>query len=148
MAIFGVRPWVNPLGKMSIFRLFGLFVFIALKGVFQFYNIVKHLFLAYSAKKKKLEKWPFLDQNHGLSALGKCQFFYCLNVLFLQPRKAFFRSRISKKIFFSSMLPKKKKVKKMIIFAQKPWLNPFGKMSVFRLFERLVFIALKGAFSL
>ena len=29
MAIFGPKPWVNPLGKMSIFRLFELFVFIA-----------------------------------------------------------------------------------------------------------------------
>ena len=29
MAIFGLKPWVNPLGKMSIFRLFKLFVFIA-----------------------------------------------------------------------------------------------------------------------
>ena len=28
-AIFGPKPWVNPLGKMSIFRLFGLLVFIA-----------------------------------------------------------------------------------------------------------------------
>ena len=29
MAIFGPKPWVNPFGKMSIFRLFGLLVFIA-----------------------------------------------------------------------------------------------------------------------
>ena len=29
MAIFGTKPWVNPLGKMSIIRLFGLLVFIA-----------------------------------------------------------------------------------------------------------------------
>ena len=29
MAIFGSKPWVNPLGKMSILRLFGLLVFIA-----------------------------------------------------------------------------------------------------------------------
>ena len=29
MAIFGPKPWVNPFGKMSIFRLFGLPVFIA-----------------------------------------------------------------------------------------------------------------------
>ena len=89
-AIFGLRPWVKPFGKMSIFRLFDLFVFIASKGVFSFQNIIKHLFLAYSAKKKKLEKWPFLDQNHGLSPLGKCQFFDCLNFLFLQPRKLLF----------------------------------------------------------
>ena len=29
MAIFGPTPWVNPLEKMPIFRLFGLLVFIA-----------------------------------------------------------------------------------------------------------------------
>ena len=29
MVIFGPKPWVKPLGKMSIFRLFGLLVFIA-----------------------------------------------------------------------------------------------------------------------
>ena len=29
MAIFGPKPWVNPLLKMSIFRLFELFVLVA-----------------------------------------------------------------------------------------------------------------------
>ena len=36
MAIFGPKPWVNPFAKMSIFGLFELFLFIALKGVFSF----------------------------------------------------------------------------------------------------------------
>ena len=53
MAIFGSKPWVNPFGEKSIFRLFELLVFIALKGVFSFYNIVKDIFLAYIAWKKK-----------------------------------------------------------------------------------------------
>ena len=34
--MFGPKPWVNPSGKMSIFRLFDLLVFWALKGVFSF----------------------------------------------------------------------------------------------------------------
>ena len=34
-------------------------------------------------KINKLEKWPFLDQNHGLTPLEKCQFFDFLNFLFL-----------------------------------------------------------------
>ena len=34
-------------------------------------------------RKKKLEKWPIFDQNHGLTPLEKSQFFDCLNVLFL-----------------------------------------------------------------
>ena len=83
MAIFGPKPWVNPFGKMSIFRRFELLVFIAYKGVFSFYNSVKDIFLAYIAFKNKLEKWPFLDQNHGLTPLEKCQFFDFLNFLFL-----------------------------------------------------------------
>ena len=34
----------------------------------------------------------------------------------------------------------KKKVGKIAIFGPKPWVNPFGKMSIFRLFELLVLI--------
>ena len=150
MAIFEPRPWVNRFGKMSIFRLAELLVFIAQKGVFSFYNIEKDILLGDIAQKKKLEKWPFLhqnheqtplkncqffdfltscfysqdrrfcvleyrethfpglyclrkklekwtvlDENHGLIPLEKCQFSNLLNFLILQPRQAFFRSRIS-----------------------------------------------------
>ena len=35
----------------------------------------------------------------------------------------------------------KKKFVKMAIFGLKPWVNPFGEMSIFRFFELLVFIA-------
>ena len=49
IAIFGPKPWVNTLRKKSIFRLFELLVFIAQKGVFWFKNIVKEIFLAYTA---------------------------------------------------------------------------------------------------
>ena len=37
----------------------------------------------------------------------------------------------------------KKRVKKMAIFRPKPWVNPFEKMSMFGLFEVLVFIEKK-----
>ena len=70
----------------------------------------------------------------------KCQFFDCFNFLFLKPRMPFFRSRTSYKTFSWPILPKKK-VAKMAIFGPKPWVNPFGKISIFRLFELLVFIA-------
>ena len=46
-------------------------------------------------KKEKLKKWPFLDKNHGLTPLEKLQFFDFLDFLFLQHRKAFYRSGIS-----------------------------------------------------
>ena len=86
---------IFPFGKMSIFTLFQLFLFIAQKGVFSCQNIVKDIFLAYVASKEKVEKWPFLDKNHGLTPLEKCQFFDFLNFLFLKRRKAFFCSRLS-----------------------------------------------------
>ena len=35
----------------------------------------------------------------------------------------------------------KKKLPKMATFGPKPWVNPFGKMSIFRHFQLLVFIA-------
>ena len=49
MVIFGRKRWVNPFGKMSIFPLFELLVFIAYDGVFSLYNMVKEIFLAYIA---------------------------------------------------------------------------------------------------
>ena len=49
MAIFGPKPWVNPFGKIAIFRVFELLVFIAYKGVFAFLNIVTDIFLVYIA---------------------------------------------------------------------------------------------------
>ena len=80
---------------MSIFRLFELLVFIAVKRPFFLYNIVKHIFLVYMPKKKKIEKWPIFDQNHELTPLEKSRFLDFLNFLFLKSRKAFFPSRIS-----------------------------------------------------
>ena len=138
MAIFGPKPWVNPFDKMSIFRLFELSVFIVQKGVFWFQNIVKDIF----PKKKMLEKWPFLEQNHGLTPLEKCQFldflkmsiFRLFKLLFLQARKVFLVLEY-RKTHFPGLYCLKKKVGIMAIYGTKPWVNPFEKMSIFQLFE-------------
>ena len=84
MAIFGPKPWVNPFGIMSIFRLF--------EPVF--FSLERRFFVLEYRK-------------------GHFPGFYCLQ----------------------------QKDGKMAIFGQKPWVNPFGKRSIFRLFELLVFIA-------
>ena len=83
MAILGPKPWVNPFGKMSIFRLFKTSCF---------YSLERRL-----AYRKR--HFPGV---------------YCLT---------------------------KKKGGKMAIFRPKPWVNPFRKMTIFRLFKLLVFIA-------
>ena len=82
MAIFGPKPWVKPFGKMSILGLFGRLVFIASKGDFSFYNIVKDISWPI-LPKKKMEKWPFFNLNRGLTPLEKCQFFDFFNFWFL-----------------------------------------------------------------
>ena len=41
----------------------------------------------------------------------------------------------------------KKKVGKMAIFGRNAWVNPFVKISIFRLFALLVFIGRKGVLS-
>ena len=60
------------------------------------------------------------EPKQWVNPLDKCQFFDFLNLLFLQPRNAFFRSRITKDTFFWLILAKKKVVK-MDIFGPKPW---------------------------
>ena len=46
-----------------------------------------------------------------------------------------------RKTHFPGLYCLTKKVGKMAIFGPKPWVNPFEKMSIFGLFELLVFIA-------
>ena len=88
----------------------------------------------------KLKKWPFLDQNHGLTTVGKCQFFDFLNFLFFWPRKELFALEYRER-HFPGLYCLNKKVSKMAIFGPKRWVNPFGKMSIIRIFELLVFIS-------
>ena len=106
IAIFVPKLLVNPFGKMSIFRLFLLLDFIGQKSVFSLQNIVKDIFVAY------MEKWPFLDQNHGLTPLQICQFFDFMNFLVLQSRKAFFFLLEYRKTLFSGLYRLKKKKEK------------------------------------
>ena len=80
-------------------------------------------------KKTKAEKWPILDQNHD--PLEKCRFFDFLNFLFLKPRKAFFRSRISQNTLSWPVLPKKTKAEKWPILDQNHGLTPLEKCQLF-----------------
>ena len=145
MATFGPKPWLNPFGKMSIFRLLELFVCIAYQGAFSFQIIVKVIFLTNTALQKRLEKWPYLEQNHGLTPLEKCQFFDILNLLFLQPRKAFFVLQYRK-----SHIPNQYCLKKMLekwpYWDQNHDLTPLEKCQ-FSDFWNFLFLLARKAFS-
>ena len=96
--------------------------------------------------EKNVEKWPFLDQNHGLTSLEKCKFFLTFrSASFLSLERHFFVLEYRKR-HFPGLYYLGKKVGKMAIFGQKPWVIPLGKMSIFRRFELLFVLDLEGVF--
>ena len=142
--MFTPKPWVNPFGKMSIFRLFELLVYIAQKGVSSFQNIVKDVFLAYIASKQKVGKMAIFGPKPWVNPFGKMSIFQLFELLVFIAQKGIFSfQNIVKEIFLVYIAPKKN-VAKMAIFGQKPWVNPFRKMSISRVFQLLVFIAQKA----
>ena len=81
MAIFGPKPWVNPIGKMAIFRSFLTSCFFSQKRRFFVLDYHKKHFPGLYCLKRKLEKWQFLDQNHGLTPLEKMSIFRLFKLL-------------------------------------------------------------------
>ena len=140
MANFGRKPWVNPFGKMSFFRLW-TFCFYSLERRFFVQEYHKGHFPGLYCQKKKLEKLPFLDLNHWLTPLKKCQFSDFLNFFFYGLKRRFLSFYNILEYIYLVYISSKNKVWKMAIFGRKPWVNPFGKTSIFRLFELVVFIA-------
>ena len=147
MAVFGQKPWVNPFGKMSVFRLFGLLVFIAYKGVFCVLEYHKRHFPSRYCLKKKVGKMAIFGEKPWVNPFGKMSVFRLFGLLFFIAQKGDFSFQNFIKDIFLVYIGLKKKVGKMPVFGPKPWVNPFEKMSVFRLFGLLFFIAQKGVFS-
>ena len=141
MAIFIPKTWVNLFGKMSIFRLFELLVFIAEKGVFLLLEYLKRHFSGLYCLKIKVGKMVIFIPKSRVNPFGKnFNFSTVWTSCFYSLERRFFVLEYRKRHFLG-LYCLKKKVGKMAIFGQKPWVNPFGKMSIFRLFELLVFIA-------
>ena len=106
--------------------------------------------------KKKVGEMAIFRPKPWINPFGKFQLLDFLNFLFFLSRKAFFLEYRKKK-FYCPILHKKKSSKnglfwkkrhfpgvycikkrlKMTIFRPKPWINPFGKMSIFILYDFL-----------
>ena len=76
----------------------------------------------------------------GLPLWKNLKFFTFWTSCFYSLKRRFFVPEYHKKNY-PGLYCLKKKVRKMAIFGPKPWVNPFGKMSIFRVFQPLVFIA-------
>ena len=72
-----------------------------------------------------VQKWPFF-QLFLLGNIGQENHFYDI----LKRKNAFLGYK-NKKFKKFKILPKKKKLEKWPFLDQKPWVNPFGKMSIF-----------------
>ena len=105
MVIFGPKPWVNLLEKSQFFDFLN-FLFLLLRKRFFLLEYRQTFSWRILPKKNKLEKWPFLDQNHRLTPLEKSQFLDILNFLFLQLRKA--SSFVQQNVFDDILEPKKR----------------------------------------
>ena len=71
MAIFGPKPWVNPFGKMSIFRLFKLLVFIAYKERFLVLEYYKRHLPGVYCVEKKVGKMAIFGPKPWVNPCGK-----------------------------------------------------------------------------
>ena len=74
-ACFGPKPWTNPFGENSSFRLSQHLVFIASKVDLSLYNTIKHIFLAYIALKKEDGKMANFGPKAWTNPVGKNSIF-------------------------------------------------------------------------
>ena len=65
MAIFEQKPWVNPFGKLSIFRVFEDFCFYSLERRLFVLEYRKRHFLGLHCLKKKVEYGHFWTKTMG-----------------------------------------------------------------------------------
>ena len=141
MAIFGKKPWVNAFGKMSIFRLFWTSCFYSLERRFFLLEYRKrHFPVLYRLKKKVGKMAVFGPKPWEKTILNNVNFSTVSTSCFYSLERRFFVLEYRKR-HFPVLYCLKEKIGKMAICGQKPWVNPFGKMSIYRLFELLVFIA-------
>ena len=71
MAIFGPKQWVNPFGKMSIFGLFELRIFIGPKRRFFVLEYRKRHFPGLYCLKKKVGKMTVFGPKPWFNLFGK-----------------------------------------------------------------------------
>ena len=87
----------------------------------------------------------FFGQKQWVNLLGKMAIFRLFELLVSVAEKGHFSfQNIVKDIFLAYIASKK--VGKMAIFGRQPWVNRFGKMSIFRLFELVFFYSLERRF--
>ena len=136
MAIFGAKLWVKPLWKNVNFSIFWISLFYSQERCFFALEYRKRHFPDLYCLKKKVGKMAIFDSKPWVNPFGKMFWTSC----FYSLARRFFVVECRKRHFFG-LYCLKKNAARMANFGPKPWVNSFGKLSIFRLFELLVFIA-------
>ena len=136
---FWTKTKGNPFGKKANLSPFSTSCFYSLERRFFALEYRKRHFRGLYCLKKKIENWPFLDQNHGLTPSENVNFSTFSTFCFYSPKSRFFVLEY-RKSHFPGLYSRRKKSWKNGHFLTKTKSNPFGKMPVFRLFQLLVFI--------
>ena len=130
---------LTPLEKYEFFTLINLWFFF-LERRFLVLEYRKRYFPAqFCQKKKEVGKMTIFEAKPRVP-LENVNFLTVWTSSFYSLERPFFVLEYRKR-HFPGLHCLKKKVGKMAIFGPKPWDNRFGKMTIFRLFELLVFIA-------
>ena len=100
----------------------------------------------YCLKKKSSKNGHFWTQTMGYPLWKNVNFSTFWTSCFYSLERRFFVLEYQNR-HFPGLYCLEKKGGKMAIFGPKPWVNPFKKISILRLFGLLVFIAYKDVFS-
>ena len=101
---------LTPLQKCQFLDFLNFLFFWPRKAFFSLEYSKRH-FTGLYCLKEKVEKWWFLDQNHGLTPLEKCPFFNFLNLFFYSLERRFFVLEY-RKGHFPMLYCRKKKMEK------------------------------------
>ena len=118
---FGPIPWTIPWKNVN-FSTFWTSCFWGLERRFFVLEYRKRHVLVIYCLKKKLEKWPFLDQNHGSPLWKNINFSTVWTSFFYSLERRFFVLEYRKR-HFQGLNCLKKKVGSRPIFGPKPWVN-------------------------
>ena len=122
---------------MLIFGLFCTSFFYSLERRFLVVEYRKGHFLGLYCRKKKVGKMSIVRPISFDKFHKKMSIFGLFEPLFYSLKRCFFVLEYRKRRFPGLYGLKKKRIGIMGIFGPKPWVNLFGKMSIFRLFEPL-----------
>ena len=136
---------LTPLEKCQFFDFLNVF-FYSLERCFFVLEYRKRRFPGLYCLKKKVGKMAVFRPKPWINPFEKLSIFrfFCTS-FFVSLERRFFVLEY-RKGHFPMLYCRQKKDGKMVVFGPKPWVNPVGKMSIFRLFEVLVFFGLERCF--